>query len=311
MAVPRRRLALVASDNLDHAAVYWALLLDLGYDVQVARDGDEARQLVQRHGVPELLVADVWLPKADGVNLVRHLRRDTPKHRMGVIMFSAHEVLRELARRQMMLLGIARVLSAEADRTAIREAIQTAQPPPPASSGASERDQTADDLETLKRMAVTDELTGLSNRHGGKQLIDIENKRAIRHRTPLSCILFDIDRFRDVNNTYGHPAGDRVLRELSDVLRQQVRGYDILVRWGGEEILVVLAGDLEQARQLAERVRHAVETHTIKGIHPVTVSGGVATNDIDYDFESMWAQADRRLLQAKKDGRNRIDWLTP
>jgi diguanylate cyclase (GGDEF)-like protein len=166
---------------------------------------------------------------------------------------------------------------------------------------------TSEDFEALERLAVTDPLTGLSNRRGGEQNIASEISRARRQKTPLSCILLDIDRFKQVNDTYGHQAGDHVLREISSLLKRTVRAYDILVRWGGEEFLVVLPGvELEQARRLAERVRHAVETLETPGIGPVTVSAGAATLDTDYDFDEMLSLADRRLYQAKASGRNCI-----
>jgi diguanylate cyclase (GGDEF)-like protein len=307
MATPRR-LALVAAHDLNQAAVYWTLLDHLDYEVRVARDGDEARQLVLRHGVPELLVADVWLAKTDGIGLVRLLRRDAPKHRMGVVMFSTHARLREMARDQMGSLGIASVLPPDADQTTIREAIQTAQPHP---SALQQKDRAT--LERMAELAGIDELTELPNRRGVDEKITAELSRAKRNQAPVSCIYFDIDRFREINTTYGHPEGDRVLRELGEIFRKQVREYDILGRLGegADEFLILVSADLEQARQLAERIRHAVAVYEFTGIRPVTISGGVATNDVDYDFKSMYAQADRRQRQAKKDGGNRIDSSTP
>jgi diguanylate cyclase (GGDEF)-like protein len=318
MAVGGRR-AIIASYDLNHTAVYWTLLLDLGYEVQVARGGDGVRQLVQRDGIPELLIVDVWLPRTDGINLVRRLRRDALRDRMGVVMFSAREPLREVARQLMVPLGIARVLPADADRTLVREAIQAATPkagredvdatsgaPPMPAHGRVERDQRAELIEALKRDAATDVLTGLLNRRGGQQNIDREIARAKRTKQPVSLILFDIDKFKETNDTFGHPTGDRVLREVSALLRNTVRPYDILARWGGEEFLIFLSADLTQARRLGERIRHAVETLKVEPVGRITVSGGISANDAHYDFDKMFHDADQRLFQAKKAGRNRI-----
>lgn len=167
--------------------------------------------------------------------------------------------------------------------------------------------ETIEDVKALQHLASTDPLTGLANRRGGERHIASEIARARRERRPLSCILLDIDSFKQVNDTFGHQAGDQILRDVSNVLRRTVRAYDVVVRWGGEEFLLVLPGvDLELARALAERVRVAVEHMDTHGIGAVTVSAGVARFDEDYDFPTALRIADRRLYQAKAGGRNRI-----
>jgi diguanylate cyclase (GGDEF)-like protein len=163
------------------------------------------------------------------------------------------------------------------------------------------------DLDDLQRLASVDPLTGLAKRRRGGEDIAAEISRARRQNTPLSCVLLDIDHFKDVNDTFGHQAGDHVLREISALLRRTVRAYDILIRWGGEEFLVILPGvELEQARKLAERIRNAVEALPLAGIGGVTVSGGVAALGNDFSFEAMFEAADRRLYSAKAAGRNTV-----
>ncbi len=162
-----------------------------------------------------------------------------------------------------------------------------------------------EDVEALQHLASTDPLTGVANRRGGEKHIANEISRAKREKRPLSCILIDIDRFKAVNDTFGHQAGDQILRDISALLRRTVRAYDILVRWGGEEFLLVLPGvGLELARTLADRLRGAVEALDTHGIGPVTVSAGAAEFENDYEFASTLRTADRRLYQAKASGRN-------
>jgi diguanylate cyclase (GGDEF)-like protein len=162
-----------------------------------------------------------------------------------------------------------------------------------------------EDVEALQHLAATDPLTGVANRRGGEKHIANEISRARREKRPLSCILVDLDRFKLVNDTYGHQAGDQLLRDVSALLRRTVRAYDILVRWGGDEFLVVLPGvDLETARLLAERIRNAVESLDTHGIGPVTISAGASSFEKDYDFMATLKVADRRLYQAKAAGRN-------
>jgi two-component system, cell cycle response regulator len=163
------------------------------------------------------------------------------------------------------------------------------------------------DIDSLERLASADPLTGLSNRRGGEKDIAAEISRARRQNTPLSCVLLDLDHFKNVNDTYGHQTGDYVLREVSGLLRRTLRAYDILIRWGGEEFLAVLPGvEREQAFKLGERVRLAVENLRLAGIPGVTASVGVAPLGSDYSFEAMFAAADRQLYRAKGAGRNAV-----
>jgi diguanylate cyclase (GGDEF)-like protein len=163
----------------------------------------------------------------------------------------------------------------------------------------------AEEMKALQHLAATDPLTGLANRRGGERYIANEISRAKRERKPLSCVLVDLDRFKQVNDTFGHQAGDQLLRDVSNLLKRTVRAYDILVRWGGEEFLLVLPGvDRDVAHMLAERVRLAVEAMDTHGLGPVTMSAGVAGFENDYDFAATLKTADRRLYQAKASGRN-------
>ena len=163
------------------------------------------------------------------------------------------------------------------------------------------------DIDSLERLASADPLTGLANRRGGERDISAEISRARRQSTPLSCVLLDIDHFKDVNDTFGHQAGDYVLREVSALLRRTVRAYDILARWGGEEFLVVLPGVQQpQALKLGERIRAAIENLPLSGIGNITASIGVASLGSDYSFDAMFNLADRRLYSAKSAGRNTV-----
>jgi diguanylate cyclase (GGDEF)-like protein len=177
----------------------------------------------------------------------------------------------------------------------------------PASAVPAVPTVSAVDIDSLERLASADPLTGLANRRGGEKDIAAEISRARRQNTPLSCVLLDIDHFKEVNDTFGHQAGDYVLREISALLRRTVRAYDVLVRWGGEEFLAVLPGvEHAQALKLAERIRVAIENMPLAGIGGVTASVGVAALGNDFSFDAMFAAADRRLYTAKASGRNTV-----
>ena len=160
----------------------------------------------------------------------------------------------------------------------------------------------------LSRLALTDPLTGLVNRRGGEKSIEREVSRARRNAAPLSLMLLDVDRFKSINDTHGHAAGDRALREVGQGLQEMVRGSDLAIRWGGDEFLLVLPGvDGSGARTLAERIRARVESLQVPGLGQLTISAGLAEFTEGQAFEEVLALADTRLYQAKSGGRNRVE----
>ncbi len=168
--------------------------------------------------------------------------------------------------------------------------------------------------EEIERMASTDGLTGLFNHRTFQERLSAEFKRRERISVPLSLLLIDIDFFKKINDTYGHPAGDEVLRGVAGVVRETIRNIDIPARYGGEEFAAILPGtDGEGAQSMAERLRTAIagKTFSIDGKSlEVTVSIGVATSPHDTDNkEGLIEKADQALYHAKRDGRNRsVRW---
>ena len=160
----------------------------------------------------------------------------------------------------------------------------------------------------LAEAANTDHLTRLLNRRGGQLAIAREVARARRDRSPLAFAMFDVDRFKRINDTLGHGAGDRVIAAVTGAVSASVRGYDLPIRWGGEEVLVVLPGaELSDARAVCERVRAAVAALRLDGIPPVTISAGVALlAPSEASAEEAIARADEQLYQAKAGGRDRV-----
>lgn len=165
--------------------------------------------------------------------------------------------------------------------------------------------------EELHRLAIVDGLTQLHNRRYLLEFLDRELARARRHARPLSVLLFDIDKFKAVNDTYGHLAGDAVLREVSGRLKPTVRREDLLTRYGGEEFCVVLVEtDRPQAVGAGERIRRTVEATAFEfegEFLPVTVSVGVATADEQHATpDDLLQAADTHLYTAKRTGRNKV-----
>lgn len=170
----------------------------------------------------------------------------------------------------------------------------------------------------LSREALVDGLTGIYNRKYFDQKLRAELERSHRSHTPVALIMFDVDSFKAYNDTFGHPAGDRVLMAVADAAREQInRATDVLSRYGGEEFAAVLpASDKVGAQVIAEKIRRAVEAlaipHTASQVAPhVTISLGVACHDprgIHCSAAELLDLADRALYDAKRNGRNQVRW---
>ncbi len=171
-------------------------------------------------------------------------------------------------------------------------------------------------FELLRRTSLIDTLTGVNNRRFFDQRIGEEMDRVQRSGENLSCLFLDIDFFKSVNDTYGHQVGDRVLTEVANEIKSQLRNNDVLARYGGEEFVSLLSGASEQkAIEVGERIRQRVESHSVETADEkfvkVTISVGVATFDPAVSVDEQKAEgawliesADHALYDAKRNGRN-------
>lgn len=168
----------------------------------------------------------------------------------------------------------------------------------------TERKRAERQLEDLLR---TDPLTGAGNRRRFEEVLQIELARSRRYRLPLSLILLDIDYFKRVNDSLGHPVGDRVLKQLVSLISANVRETDVFARLGGEEFAVLVPGcDTERARQFAEKLRVLVERHEFDDVKRLSCSFGVAEFRETDDRDALVKRADEALYRAKREGRNRV-----
>jgi diguanylate cyclase (GGDEF)-like protein len=163
----------------------------------------------------------------------------------------------------------------------------------------------------LERLASSDSLTELANRRCFFERVADEIARANRYGHPLALQMLDIDRFKRINDRFGHAAGDAVLKSVAGILRTNLRQNDLAARIGGEEFVILLpVTTINDAAEHAERIRRAVETSTVAigdSLLSVTVSIGVSGLDGDELSEDpMLTRADRALYQAKKNGRNQV-----
>ena len=161
--------------------------------------------------------------------------------------------------------------------------------------------------EKMKTLATMDSLTGIKNRYSVNNEIESEIKRVKRYSGSFALMMFDIDFFKRVNDTYGHDAGDYVLKEFSSIVLKAIRDTDMFGRWGGEEFMLLAPNeDLDGAMILAEKVRKDIEAFEFDQVKHITVSIGMTICDANADKEKLLKKVDEALYEAKESGRNRV-----
>jgi len=164
--------------------------------------------------------------------------------------------------------------------------------------------------ETIYRMTIVDGLTGIYNKRYLVEQLDRELSRAARHGRPLTLVICDIDHFKRVNDEFGHLAGDQVLKEVAQLLKNRIRPDDVIARYGGEELAIILpetdlAGGVRIAEDLRRMIAAQMFAFEADEIH-VTISCGVAQLDPEWRSHDFVRAADQRLYEAKRAGRNRV-----
>jgi len=169
-------------------------------------------------------------------------------------------------------------------------------------------DELHDMTNSLEEQATRDKLTGIYNRDKFEELISVLIRNAGKYNTPLSLIILDVDFFKNINDTYGHQAGDIVLQELSKLLSSNLKKNDIFARWGGEEFVILLPNtDLEGAYLFAQKLRALVKTHHFTSIENITASFGVGELREYENSLTLFEKVDKALYVAKNNGRDRVE----
>ena len=289
---------LIADDDDVTLTALQGMLTHLGHEAVLARDGTEAWELICREDAPSLAILDWMMPDIEGPEICRRLRDHEKRPYQYLIMLTAKDGMQDLV--DSLQSGADDYLSKPFDERELRARLH-----------AGERILALQD--ELRARATFDELTGLLNRATIRERLEREYAHAMRSGDPVSIVLTDLDDFKRVNDTRGHPVGDEVLREAAKRLATRMRSYDELGRYGGEEFLSVLPGcHLPNALQVAERMREAMERApletTVGGI-AMTASFGVATigGASFTGIDAMVAAADEALYRAKRAGRNRVE----
>ena len=159
----------------------------------------------------------------------------------------------------------------------------------------------------LRKLATIDRLTGIYNRYAFEKFLEEEISRAERYGTDFALIMFDIDNFKKINDTYGHQTGDMILRKITRLVKENIRKSDIFGRWGGEEFMIILpVKSIEEAFKVAEKLRKKIEEHKFPKVKKVTISAGVTMYRKSDTLKSIIRRVDTALYMAKKSGKNKV-----
>ena len=301
---------LIVDDHEDNIELLRARLEARGYEVHGANDGYAALEAVTRV-VPDLILLDVMMPKMDGIEVVRRLKANPDLPFIPVIMQTALDSTENKVEG----------LDAGADDY-ITKPINFAELEARVNSLLrikklqTELNESKNELsvlnDKLRKISLTDGLTGIENRRSLEDRLKDQWQHSVRLHEPMAVVMCDIDKFKSVNDNYGHQAGDAVLKEIARLLKDEAREIDRVGRYGGEEFLLILPGTvLDAAVTFAERLREKVENHTFSyegGTLRRTISCGVASapHPKVKDQEALVRGADDALYVAKETGRNRV-----
>jgi two-component system cell cycle response regulator len=299
---------LVAEDDPMSARLVSKVLSDDGYEVVLATDGLDAVRMMEQPDAPQLVILDWMMPGIDGIEVCRAIRARPGGAYVYVVLVTARTVREDMV--EAFGAGADDFVAKPFDVRELKARVR---------AGRRVLELQAANLRATQQLMVQllhDPLTGALNRRGIREALDRELARSHRDGSSVGVMLADIDRFKAVNDSYGHAAGDVVIREVCERMRSSLRIYDAAGRYGGEEFLLVLPRcSAAKLAIIGERLRRAVARAPIHALGhqvSVTVSAGFAASEdfADRDADALIATADEALYRAKRGGRDRIEHAT-
>jgi diguanylate cyclase (GGDEF)-like protein len=283
---------LVVDDDPDAADFHAAVLRGAGMDVRVLYQAVDVSQALGEYR-PELILMDVYMPECDGVELARLIRQDNMYLDVPIVFLSSEDDLGK---------------QLNAIESGADDFLTKPIKPAHLISALSSR---AGRYRGLRSLIMRDSLTGLLNHSALKEQLGREAARARRGVTPLTLAMLDVDHFKQINDSHGHPVGDRVIRALARLLQQRLRRADIIGRYGGEEFAVIMPGTAAAAAlKVIDEIRISfggLSHHAERQDFSASFSAGVAEMMADADAEVLLRNADAALYQAKRNGRDRVE----
>ena len=301
---------LVVDDHEDNIEVLKVRLESWGYQTASAYNGADALKYVESTP-PDLILLDVMMPEMDGNEVARRIKGNAALPFIPIIMQTALDSTDSKV--EGLEAGADDYITKPIDFAELKARLRSMLRIKRLQEALEEREKELLEVnERLTYMSQTDGLTGLDNRRHLNERIDEMFSHAKRLNEPFSLVMCDLDKFKSVNDTYGHQAGDEVLKQLSAILKDEAREIDRVGRYGGEEFMLLLPGTvLDAAVTFAERVRKRIEGHTF------TFTGGTLTRTSSFGVagwphpkieqcDDLVRTADDALYVAKESGRNKV-----
>ncbi len=301
---------LVVDDQPANLKVLLTFLEVHHFQIRIADSGERALRVLENYH-PDIILLDVMMPGMNGFETCRRIKDNKDNADVPVIFVSALDSVEDkvagfeaggvdyITKPFQQLEVLARVnthILLRRQKLELEEA----------------RDKLLQQKKLLERMSITDDLTGLHNRRYFNTVLEHEFQRSKRHGSDLSCLLLDLDHFKQVNDTCGHECGDTVLREFASILNDSVRRSDFVFRFGGEEFLILLPQtDIEGAVQAGEKIRLRTANEKFGNMsHVVTITVSIGISSMHKQQpekpNDLIAFADKALYTAKEKGRNQV-----
>ena len=303
----KKNKILIVDDNKINLLIAEKLLLDFNYEIETAQSGEEALYKI-KEVLFDLIIMDIVMPGMDGFETCSKIKELTPS--ILIIMLTgltddeslhksfasgAVDFIKKPIHKMELYVRVKNALRIRNSEKSLQEALVN----------LKEKNQ------QLEILADTDGLTKLYNHRYLVNSLSHNINIAKRYSTPLSIIMFDIDNFKQINDIYGHIAGDNILKAIADIFRNGLRNIDVVGRYGGEEFLIILPntklkGSIKIAETLRKQIGNMPQTGQIN--MPVTISGGTCSYKDEYNLPNFISTADKLLYKAKEKGRNRIEY---
>ncbi len=303
---------LFVEDSRTQAEIIKGLLEKEGYEVIWVEDGKSAIKIAKSQPL-DIMLLDLILPDMNGNEVCRWLKLDQSTKGIPIIMLSVKGSISDKVIG--LEAGADDYITKPFDEIELNARIYACLRTKALQDELKEKNRQLEKLlEKVETLAVTDPLTELFNRRRFETVLEKEFKRTVRYKSPLTCLMIDIDYFKKINDKYGHQVGDSVLHEIAQIINKTFREVDIAARWGGEEFIVLLPQtNRKAALQSASRILEAISTHKFPRIpdKKITVSIGIASvpaPSIDTG-EKLINASDFAMYEAKRKGRNRVETI--
>ncbi|HZJ48236.1 MAG TPA: diguanylate cyclase [Acidimicrobiia bacterium] len=306
----REQRILVVDDHPDNVEIINARLSSRGFTIETATNGQEALDRIHENP-PHLVLLDVMMPVMDGYEVSRRIKGDEGLPYIPIILVTARDSTEDKV--EGLDAGADDYLTKPINFPELEARVRSMLRIKRLQDELDEKNRELEYVnKKLRKLSITDGLTELFNHRHVHELLHEEFERSKRSGEAIAVAMLDLDRFKQVNDTHGHPTGDVILYETARILKETAREIDMVGRYGGEEFIIILPGTgEEEAAQFAERVREAVSEHIYRDEGAevrMTISGGVASYPgpgLDHP-DILIKNADEALYVAKESGRNRI-----